>query len=769
MMDHISNPRTLYEKLFDDHVVAERGDGTVLLYIDRHLIHEVTSPQAFDGLEDRGLSVRRPDLTLATSDHNVPTTPREGRIKTSSYLTNTASRNQVQKLEKNVKRHDIPYLGLNSRRQGIVHVIGPELGFTLPGTTIVCGDSHTSTHGAFGALAFGIGTSEVEHVLATQTLVAARSQNMKILVQGQLEPGVTSKDLMLFIIGILGTAGGTGMVIEFAGPVIEGLSMESRMSLCNMSIEAGARAGLIAPDDTTLAYIKGRAWAPSKTWALAQAYWKTLYSDTGAHFDRVVVIDAYKVAPTITWGTSPEQVVPISGVVPGPDDFQDPVKRSSCKQALSYMGLAPGTKIADIKVDKVFIGSCTNARLEDFRAAAGILKGRKVSPKLRLALAVPGSGAVKRAAEKEGIDVIFKEAGFEWREAGCSLCVGLNDDALSPFERCASTSNRNFESRQGTAGRTHLVSPVVAAATAINGTFAAPSEGMKALLERSTIELQFDDISTSDNSDASDAWSDSEDADNTDVKSDGKFTPISSVKRGSAARKPQFSDDIEGLVAVIKRANIDTDTIFPKQFCTTTEKAGLGYALFHNLRYDENGNSRDEFVLNHPEYKTASILLATGPNFGCGSSREHAVWALQDFGFRCILAPSFADIFYNNAFKNGLLLVAIDEPTIERILVGVKQGQGIKINLQRQTILNSAYTEIGSFQIQEQRKMELLTAVDSIDAALGFLPEIETFEKCRKQGRGWIEEGLQRQVLKTVRTSEYQRKIGSSDADSLDW
>lgn len=562
------------------------------------------------------------------------------------------------------------------------------------------------------------------------------------------------------------------MVIEFAGPVIEDLTMESRMSLCNMSIEAGARAGLIAPDDTTIAYIKDRPLAPHKTWAEAQRYWETLYSDEGAHFDRLIVVDACQVAPTITWGTSPEQVVPITGVVPGPDDFRDPVKRDSCRQALSYMGLAPGTKIADIKVDKVFIGSCTNARLEDFRAAARILEGRRVSRNLKLALAVPGSGAVKRAAEKEGIDVIFKDAGFDWREAGCSLCVGLNEDALLPFERCASTSNRNFESRQGTSGRTHLVSPVVAAATAINGTFTAPSSSTEGILVKRHNKFHFDEKRTSETSKSSDTWSESEDTDETENEYPSKSLSVMPAMRAPVLRKTPFADGVKGRVAVIERANIDTDTIFPKQFCTTTEKRGLGHALFHNLRYDANGVRQDDFVLNRPDYKTAPILLATGPNFGCGSSREHAVWALQDFGFRCILARSFADIFYNNAFKNGLLLVAINEPTMERILTEAKQGQDIQINLQQQMIYDATCTVIGHFEVPVRRKMELLTGVDEIDSTLELLREIGCFERRRKEAYGWIEEGLQRRVPRSTLDNQLQRKflsIDKSDTGSFAW
>ncbi|KAF2448841.1 hypothetical protein P171DRAFT_220222 [Karstenula rhodostoma CBS 690.94] len=791
-MDTVTRPRTLYEKIFDAHVVAEREDGTVLLYIDRHLIHEVTSPQAFERLDEHGRSVRRPELTLATSDHNVPTSERPQGVKVSTYLTREDSRIQVQKLERNVKRHHIPYFGLRSKRQGIVHVIGPELGFTLPGNTIVCGDSHTSTHGAFGALAHGIGTSEVEHVLATQTLVATKSRNMNVVIRGYLADGVTSKDLMLYIIGSIGTAGGTGSVIEFSGPVIKDLSMESRMSLCNMSIEAGAKAGLIAPDEKTLAYVKGREMAPSKTWDMAEAYWKTLRTDAGAVFDKVVEINAGNVTPTVTWGTSPEQVVPITGVVPAPNDFSDPVKKEGCRQALAYMGLTPGIKVADISVDKVFIGSCTNARMEDFRAAAQILRGQTIAPNVKLALAVPGSGLVKRAAENEGIDIIFKRAGFQWREAGCSMCVGLNEDSLAPTERCASTSNRNFESRQGTAGRTHLVSPVVAAATAIKGTLSAPSQIARSVEAASCfqhIDVDVDAVYSSDSEILSEEDSSSQ---SSLLSSSSKYSGSpnkvkrvwtavkkhvkehhdsmnqaysvyygqgsgrrsSSVSASEHSKQPveqaaqqatnnsRFEDNIKGSVAIVERANIDTDAIFPKQFCTTTQRTGLGHALFSNLRYNPDGTPRPNFVLNRPESRNASILLATGPNFGCGSSREHAVWALQDFGFRCVIAPSFADIFYNNAFKNGLLLAQVKADVVERIVAESNAGHNFKISLEQQAIRTDQDADIGHFDIPERRKQELLSGIGEIEASIAFQEQIKLYEELRRQLSPWYEEGV---------------------------
>ncbi|WP_194745616.1 3-isopropylmalate dehydratase large subunit [Thermaurantiacus tibetensis] len=460
-------PRTLYDKVWDAHVVATRDDGTSLLYIDRHLIHEVTTPQAFEGLKLAGRRVRRPDLTLAVPDHNVPTTDRSRPVE------DPESAAQLAALEANCAAFGIEYFPITHVNQGIVHVIGPELGFTLPGTTLVCGDSHTSTHGAFGALAFGIGTSEVEHVLATQTLLLAKSRNMAVTITGSLGFGVTAKDVALAIIGAIGTAGATGHVIEYRGPVVEALSMEGRMTLCNMSIEAGARAGMIAPDARTFAYLEGRPRAPKgEMWARARAWWETLATDPGARFDREVTLDGAAIAPLVTWGTSPEQVAPVTGTVPAPESFEDPVKRAAAEAALAYMDLRPGTRIADIRVENIFIGSCTNSRIEDLRAAAAVLKGRRIAPTIRQALVVPGSGLVKRQAEAEGLDRIFTEAGFEWREPGCSMCLGMNPDRVPAGERCASTSNRNFVGRQGPGARTHLVSPAMAAAAAVTGRLA---------------------------------------------------------------------------------------------------------------------------------------------------------------------------------------------------------------------------------------------------------------------------------------------------------
>lgn len=458
--------KTLYDKLWESHVVHTEDDGTTILYIDRHLLHEVTSPQAFEGLKIAGRTTWRNAANLVVADHNVPTTNRANGIE------DPVSRLQVETLDGNARQFGLTYFGMNDKRQGIVHVIGPEQGATLPGMTVVCGDSHTSTHGAFGCLAHGIGTSEVEHVLATQTLVAKKSRSMLVQIDGVLQAGVTAKDIVLAVIGQIGTAGGTGYAIEFAGSAIRSLSMEGRMTICNMAIEAGARAGMVAVDQTTIDYVKGRPFSPvGPQWDQAVAYWKTLHSDPGARFDMVVTLRAEEIQPQITWGTSPEMVLPVEGRVPDPDHEKDPVKRDAIEKALVYMDLKPNTAMSDIRIDKVFIGSCTNSRIEDLREAAAVVRGKFRASNVKLAMVVPGSGLVKEQAEREGLDKIFKDAGFEWREPGCSMCLAMNADRLEPGERCASTSNRNFEGRQGQGGRTHLVSPAMAAAAGVAGHF----------------------------------------------------------------------------------------------------------------------------------------------------------------------------------------------------------------------------------------------------------------------------------------------------------
>ena len=465
-----SKPRTLYEKIWDSHVVERLDDGTCLIYIDRHLVHEVTSPQAFEALRLAGRKVRRPDLTLAVPDHNLPTTARVAADGSRLPIEDAQSAAQLAALERNAPSFGIDYIDAVAPEQGIVHVVGPEQGFSLPGATIVCGDSHTAAHGGVGALAFGIGTSEVEHVLATQTLQLRQSKSMEVRVEGTLGPGVTPKDLILHIIGVIGTAGGTGHVIEYRGRVFEEMSVEGRLTVCNMSIEGGARAGLIAPDDKVFAYLEGKPYAPKgQDWNRAVEWWRSLATDEGATFDKSIVIDAADVEPTVSWGTSPEDVVPVGGRVPSPDSFADPSKQEAARKSLDYMGLAPETPIEDIAVENIFIGSCTNSRIEDLRAAAEVLNGRTKAPSVRWAIVVPGSGLVKRQAEAEGLDRIFTNAGFEWREPGCSACLAMNPDKVPPGERCASTSNRNFVGRQGPGARTHLVSPAMAAAAAVTG------------------------------------------------------------------------------------------------------------------------------------------------------------------------------------------------------------------------------------------------------------------------------------------------------------
>ena len=465
-----SRPRTLYEKIWDDHVVDRRDDGTCIVYIDRHLVHEVTSPQAFEGLRREGRPVRRPDLTLAVPDHNLPTTPRIDAAGKRIAIADPESAQQLAMLESNVAEFGVPYIDSTADRQGIVHVVGPEQGFTLPGTTLVCGDSHTASHGALGALAFGIGTSEVEHVLATQTLQLAPSKTMEVRVDGTLGFGVSAKDVVLAIIGKIGAAGGTGYVIEFTGSVIRDLSIEGRLTVSNMAIEGGARSGLIAPDDKTFDYLKGRPMAPTGAdWDAAVASWRTLPSDVSAMFDKTVTLDAADIGPNVTWGTSPEDVIAITGTVPDPMSFADPGKQEAAAKSLAYMGLTPGMRMQDVTVENIFIGSCTNSRIEDLRAAAAVIKGRHKAAGVKWAIVVPGSGLVKRQAEEEGLDRIFIDAGLEWREPGCSACLGMNPDKVPPGERCASTSNRNFVGRQGPGARTHLLSPAMAAAAAVTG------------------------------------------------------------------------------------------------------------------------------------------------------------------------------------------------------------------------------------------------------------------------------------------------------------
>jgi len=679
-------PRTLFDKVWQDHVVDRQEDGTCLIYIDRHLVHEVTSPQAFEGLENAGRAIRQLGRTLVTPDHNVPT----GKERLQGVMGETPeSLLQVTTLDVNAKKHKLPYFPLNDTRQGIVHIIGPEQGFSLPGLTMVCGDSHTATHGAFGALAFGIGTSEVEHVLATQTLLQKPAKNMRISVEGSLLPGVTSKDLVLHIIGVIGTAGGNGHVLEFSGEAIRDLSMEARMTVCNMAIEAGARAGMIAPDETTYKYVKGRPMAPKgEQWDMAVKHWRTLPSDKDAKYEREVIIHAADIAPQVTWGTNPEMVAPITGKVPDPKDAKDANQKAAYERAIEYMGLTPGMSLEDITVDKVFVGSCTNGRIEDLRAVADVVKGKKIHASIKHAMIVPGSGLVKRQAIEEGLDKIFTDAGFDFREPGCSMCLGMNADQLVAGERCASTSNRNFEGRQGPGGRTHLMSPAMAGAAALTGRLA-------------------------------------------DVRNISRRSFSTSSGAGMA---PFVS--LTGIAAPLPKSNVDTDMIIPAKFLKTIKRSGLGKSVFFPLRYKSDGSEDEDFILNQGSFRNASILVV-GDNFGCGSSREHAPWALLDFGIRCVIAPSFADIFFNNCFKNGILPVVLEQSKVDKLMTAASEGTLFTVDLESQTVK----TEDGSsfnFEVEEFRKYCMLNGLDDIGLTLKKEDLIKKHEDFLAKERPWI-------------------------------
>ncbi|KGB74492.3 3-isopropylmalate dehydratase large subunit [Cryptococcus deuterogattii R265] len=734
----ITTPRTLYDKVFDDHVVHS-GEGDTLIYIDRHLVHEVTSPQAFEGLRNAGRKVRRPDCTLVTVDHNIPTISRKNFKDVNTFIGEADSRAQVAALEDNVKEFGLTYFGMSDKRQGIVHIIGPEQGFTLPGTTVCCGDSHTSTHGAFGALAFGIGTSEVEHILATQTLPQAKSKNMRINVEGTLAEGVSSKDIVLHIIGVIGTAGGTGCVIEFSGSTIRALSMEARMSICNMAIEAGARAGMIAPDEITFEYLKGRPLSPreGEEWDKAVEYWKTLKTDPGAKYDIEVEIKAEDIVPTLTWGTSPQDVVPITGVVPNPEDFPE-AQRGNIVRALEYMGLTSGTPMEKVKIDKAFFGSCTNGRIEDMRSAARvILASQKNGGPSKVAdgvyaMIVPGSGLVKQQAEAEGLDVIFKKAGFDWREAGCSMCLGMNPDQLKPGERCASSSNRNFEGRQGAGGRTHLMSPAMVAAASLTGYLTDVRTLMGAHINDDDglkITSYFDYLTPVDVP--------ARPAEPTEETEEGK-TPVKAAAAGSAGL-PKFNV-LRGIAAPMWEANIDTDKIIPKQFLKTLLRTGLGKALFWPLRYDVRTNEEiPDFVLNKEPYRHASIIVCTGPNFGCGSSREHAPWALNDFGIRCVMAPSFGDIFKTNCFKNGMLPLQLPQADLDALYEDASAGLEITVDLENQVVVRPNGKPSIPFSVDPFRRHCLINGFDDIGLTLVHRDEIEKFEEKRTAVWPWLD------------------------------
>ena len=648
-------------------------------------------------------------------------------------------------MQTNVADFGLKYFGMEDERQGIVHIIGPEQGFTLPGCTTVCGDSHTATHGAFGALAFGIGTSEVEHVLATQTLPQTKAKNMLIRIDGELGPGVTSKDIILHVCGVIGTAGGTGATIEFAGEAIEKLSMEARMSISNMAIEAGARAGIIAPDEITFEYLKGRPMCPTgEEWDKAVAYWKSLATDEGAVFDKTVIIEAKDIAPTVTWGTSPQDAMPVDGIIPKIDaEGHDEARQAAVKRSLEYIGLEGGTPIEGEKIEKVFIGSCTNGRIEDIREVAAIAMGRKVADGVH-AMVVPGSGLVKHQAEQEGLDKILIEAGFDWREPGCSMCLAMNPDKLKPQERCASTSNRNFEGRQGNGGRTHLMSPAMAAAAAVSGAIADvrkfPYLGSESEDPRTV---------------------------NADVKSN-VFTTESYVSPGAVISPPApyqenkaegASDEgaptglpkftvLTGVAAPLDIQNIDTDMIIPKEFLKTIKRSGLGFAAFAELRYEnpeevatigaDVAKNRADFVLNKEGYENTSILIA-GDNFGCGSSREHAPWSINDMGIRCIISTSFADIFYNNCINNGMLPVTLPRDQVEKLLADASvPGTEITVDLENSKVISSSGEEF-SFELDAFKKHCLLNGLDKIGLTLDKEDKISAFESERSKNFPWLD------------------------------
>jgi len=654
--------------------------------------------------------VRAAGNTLATVDHNVPTSDRSMFESVATFIKEVDSQVQVIALEDNVKEFGVAYFGMEDKRQGIVHIIGPEQGFTLPGTTVVCGDSHTATHGAFGALAFGIGTSEVEHVLATQTLQSKKPKNMRIEVQGKLGPGVTSKDVILHIIGVIGTAGGTGSVIEFCGEAMSSFSMEARMSVCNMAIEAGARAGMIPPDEITFEYLKDRPLAPKGSeWEKAVKYWRTLTTDDGAKYDTEVIIKASDIAPTVTWGTSPQDVAPITGSVPDPAKEEDPLRRASMERSLKYMGLEPNQKLDEIKIDKVFVGSCTNGRIEDLRVVAAVAKGKKVHPDV-YAMIVPGSGLVKEQAIREGLDKIFVEAGFDWREPGFSMCLAMNPDKLEPGERCASTSNRNFEGRQGNGGRTHLVSPQMAAAAAITGTLTDIRTFGVPVVETPAV----------------------------DMLPKSEYIPVSrenptgkmSQTLVKSAGMPKFTT-LKGVAAALDIQNIDTDMIIPKQYLKTIKRTGLGVGLFSEMRYLDQDPTKlnPDFMLNQEQWKGSKILVA-GNNFGCGSSREHAPWAINDFGIRCVIASGFADIFFGNCFKNGMLPIVLPEDKVRLCMDDAKAGKEIDIDLPNQLVTLSSGEKI-PFDVDQFRKNCLIEGLDDIGLTMKKEDAIAKFEKNR--------------------------------------
>ncbi|KAJ9610604.1 hypothetical protein H2200_005381 [Cladophialophora chaetospira] len=757
-------PLTLYDKIYQEHLVNPDDKAAPLLYIDSHLIFEVPTAQAFDGLKKNNRPVRRTDLTLATVDHNVPTDDRSKYRDAASFVKEPQARTQITLLEKNIKEHDIRYLGMSDRRQGIVHVVGPEQGLTLPGSTLFCGDSHTPTHGAVGALAVSGGTSDIEHVLATQTVLQKKYKNFRVQVEGELGPGVYSKDIVLHLLGKIGTAGATGCVIEFCGSTIRNLSMEARMVLCNMSIEGGARSGLVAPDEVTFEYLKGRPLVPSGAeWYKALTYWKTLYSDEYALWDFSVLINASDIAPSITWGTSPDDVIPITGHLPDPADFDEkqPFKAAAIRRSLKYMALEPNISATSIKVDRVFIGSCTNSRIEDLRAAAKVARGRKVADSV-YAMVVPGSGLVRQQAESEGLDVILKAAGFDWREAGCSMCLAMNPDVLAPGERCASTTNRNFEGRQGPGGRTHLVSPAMAAAAAIKGHLTDVREFLTSgngSIATTQLTLEGDKVSSYGKVAASAPASNFENGGDTFAN-----RPAQQAKR-SVEGIPKFRV-VRSVAAPFDMQNINTDLVIPGDYLKTVKRTGLGPHLFEELRYDSTSHKEvSSFVLNQDPYRKSQILVCTGENFGCGSSREHAVWALVDFGFKCVIAPSFASIFFNNSGKNGLLAIPLDDAAaLRKIHAEGLAKREVEVDLPKQEIRDFEGRLITTFEVDSYTKHCLINGLDDISNTLMSEEKIFDFETKQQTKFPWL--------FGRIRKLQSPRRLGlhlPGAQDIFDW
>jgi 3-isopropylmalate dehydratase len=724
--------------------------------------------------------VRRPDLTLATVDHNVPTSDRSQYQDATSFVKDPLSREQIGLLQKNTAKHKIKYLSMSDRRQGIVHVVGPEQGLTLPGSVIFCGDSHTPTHGAVGALAISGSVSDITHVLATQTVLQKKYQNFRVCVNGELGQGVYSKDVILHLLGKIGMAGGTGCVIEFCGSTIRNLSMEARMVLCNMSIESGARSGLVAPDEVTFMYLKDRPLVPSgDNWNKALQYWKSLYSDYDAYWDVNVEIDAAEIVPSVTWGTSPDDVIPITGKTPDPADFEstDHFKAAHIRRALEYMGLSPNLPAVEIPIDRVFIGSCTNSRIEDLRAAARIARGRKVASTV-YAMVVPGSGLVRQQAEAEGLHVIFKNAGFDWREAGCSMCLAMNGDGLAPGERCASTTNRNFEGRQGPRGRTFLVSPVMAVAAALKGHLADVREFLtnseNGSIEMTRLTLDGENVKSygsvekemakeEETASASALTKQSQETINDDAAIANR---PSEVAKKSGDGIPRFNT-LCSIAAPFDMPNINTDLIIPAAELKVTSSLGLGPSLFKSIRFDSvTGKEKSNFILNKEPYRSSQILICTGENFGCGSSREKAVWALAGFGFRCVIAPSFASIFFNNCGKCGLLAISLpDAVALDKIHAAGVAKVAVEVNLPAQEIRYAQGRElIAKFDVDPYTKHCLLNGLDDISNTLANEEIIYKFEMKHQAAFPWL--------FNRIRRLQPPKRLGFDLAgarDVLDW